>query len=342
MADDATNDLQALASPPANDTDTMASVFGLDDSFDNGFTPPSSTNDVPAAPAPLSAPAEPAAGAGVVAPSPVPVAAPVAPQQAPVAPALPPLATPAPAATPQQPAPAAPAQPAAPTAQELEMASLRATIAHLQAQITQSGGQPGTPPTSPAQPAAPEAPRYELSIPSQLGDAIFSEDRGTAIMGMQHMINSLASTIHQRLQGEFRQELNSYDQRQVQAQTATQQQQQAQQAQQAYYSAFPTHNNPVVQQIVFHEAQQLQAQYPNLPFDQNYISALGARVNASIALLNGQQQQQPPAPAPALPPTHVPPRPAPFAPTGQRMAPVTGDDLQDMMDQTMAGGMGPH
>jgi len=318
---------------PGNTPDDMASVFGLD-----SFEMPSDAPEAAGASVPAAAPpAAPEPGAGVVAPSPVPAPVPaapaaptnVAPAPAPAAPeALPPLAAPATGATPQAPA-AAP--PAAPTPEALELASLRAQVAHLlQAQQQQPSAT--APAATPAQPAE-EAVRYDLAIPDQLASAIFNEDANVARNGMTHLVNSLATQIHTRLRNEYREELQTFRQ---EGQRAQQQQTEAQQVetmQQEYYGQFPAHNNPAIKQIVAHEAQQLQAQYPALTWGPDYRNALGARVNATLAALAA-----PAAPAPSPTPAPTPaPRPAAFASPGTRGAiPAFEGDPQALMNDTFA------
>jgi hypothetical protein len=212
------------------------------------------------------------------------------------------------------------------------MASLRQMVADLTARLGQPQAGAQTPATQqPGQPAGEAPPAYNLAIPPQLSEAIFNENPQIAQQGLTHLVNSLAQQIHQTVRTEFRQELTTRDQQAQQQQQQGQQTQQQEQMQRDYYGTFPAHNNPAIKQIVAHEAQQLQAAYPGLSWGPDFMNALGARVNQTVASLARQQPQAASAPAPSA-------APAPFVPSSPRpMIPAGGDDLQTLMDSTMAG-----
>lgn len=202
-------------------------------------------------------------------------------------------------------------------------AQIQALQAQLAAQTASPSPQAGTP-AAPAsgQPGAEPPVSYDLTIPPQLADALFNEDRNIAQQGMSHLINSLGKHIHERLQTQFRQELAQRDQAAQQQQTQQTQAAAAEQMQKDYYGAFPAHNNAAVKQIVAMAAGEMASQYPNLPWDARYIAALGARVNQHLTTLAGGGSAAAPAlpAAPAAPTAAPAPAHAPFAPTAPRSA----------------------
>lgn len=320
---------------PTEEQQTIASVFALDE--------------------PSEAQA-PGAGADVVAPSPAPdpLVPPVVPATpTPPAPSSPADAAPA-SATPASVPPVAPAPssaevppaavpPASPSPEVLERNAAQATIQALQQQIAHLTAQP---PAGGPGAAAPPATttgtdgaaliEYALSVPPELGQAIFGEDPAIAMQGLQVLVNSLATVIHTRVNASFQQTLQRRDAEMQQSQMHVQRQQAAEQMQQDYYGAFPAHNNPVVKQIVAQQAGQLQVEYPNLPWNADYVNALGARVNQAIAALTGQPAADPAAPTPT-PPAPPPPKPAGFAPAGTRGAIPNGEGSElDLIASTFA------
>lgn len=270
----------------------------------------------------VSAPASPSAP-----PAPEPVAAPqpaAAPSGEPASPQPLPGLTPSPAPAAAQPGQEAPAAPAQAT-EAMELVSLRAQVQMLQQQLAQGTPQPGgQQPTPQAAPAGQgtggqeEAPRYDLDIPDQVAQAIFHEDPVVAKKGMVHLVNQLATIIHSRARQEFRQELQQVrtgiQTERVQAEQAAE----AERLKEEYFTAFPTHRDPVVQQIVAAENYALAREYPGHPFDDRYRAALGARVNQKLSGIAGLGGAPTPQVQPtAQPTTPVPPRPAAMLPSGR-------------------------
>lgn len=293
---------------PSEANDDIFEVLGIgDDTGGEPATPPAG-ND-PQAPEP-SPPAAAEAGEGVDAPSPSPVTPPepAAPQPAN---AQAPEATPPPAA----PAPES-AAPTPPVADDkLRTASLEAQVQGLQAELERlranpTGAQPQQPAESGEQQAAPVT-RYNLTLPQQVKEALFSDDPETSGQAINTIFNDLGTIVHNAVVTQMRGEVSEMFRALVgAANMGTQQTEKAtavDAARQAYYDAFPGHNKAEVLPIIQAKAREMSTQYPGLPWNADYIAALGQRVNAHIAALGGQaadpqQQQQPPAkPAAALP-----------------------------------------
>lgn len=315
-----------LPTPPAQDPSALeaevASVFMFDDAPVSEPAP-----EAPAA-APPTASVTPGAGEsaemapGGTPPAPVPPPPPP-PPPAPAPATPPPPGLEAPTAVPGT--PPSPPAPAAPAVDEgvLKAASLEAQVGALQAELAKLRGQqppaPGTQP-APGAPAAtlgtdgqPEEVRYNLSIPDPLFAAIMSEDPAQNRLGMTTLVNSLATNIHTNLRNEINSRLAAMQSRQEQDRTQQEQTAALAEARTQYFQRFPQHNDPLIGPILSQQVRQLAVEYPNLPWDDNYMNALGARVNAALAKLTGQATPVPPAPPPPPPPT---PRPAAMLPIG--------------------------
>lgn len=273
------------------------------------------------APASPSAPSEPAPAQSAPQPAAPQGGEPASPQPLPGL-----MPSPAPSAAQPGATPAAPA----PQSPEMELVSLRAQVQMLQQQLAQPQqpqAQPGQQPApSGAAPAGQgtggqeEAPRYNLDIPDQVAQAIFSEDPAQAKAGMVHLVNSLATIIHTRAREEFRNEFQQF-RTGLQTERATAEQAaEAERLKEEYFTAFPAHRDPVVQTIVAAENYALSQEYPGHPFDERYRAALGARVNQKlqgVAGLGGAPAPTAVPPAPAVPANPVPAKPAPMLPSGR-------------------------
>lgn len=327
--------------PVEDQSDLLNDIFDLApstekpglDIFGNPLGGASDTAPPVAEPTPSpSAPPEPGAPA-----APAPDAAPKG------APA--PVPSPAPA-----PAPAAPAPTPTPAPSELE--TLRAQVAALTTMLQQA--QKPVAPSSPApsptgQPGAPapsgddQKPIYEqpidygLSIPPDLAEALSSEDDATRTHALTFLINGVSKAVHTRVRAEMlevqkglRAELGSIPQQ-------LDQQTQIRQTREAYFSRFPTHQNPATELLIQEELAALNAAQPGAAFDANFINALGTRVNNRLATLAGIQPA-PSAPAPAAPAAPAA-RPAPMLPSsGRGPAPAApaASTQQDLIDDTFS------
>lgn len=309
----------------------------------------------PATPAPAAAPAAPVPGAEATAPS-APVTSPES--STTPSPATPepstgkPPAAPAAAPAPTEPPAAAPTpQPGLVDERALKEASLTAQVDALQRERDQllanqrSGAPtPGAAPGSDQPSAEPPPIRYGLTIPEAVQADILSDDPAKNIGAIQRIVNDLGTIVHNNVLTQVRTEvraafssLNSM----ADSLGASETQATARETAKAeYYQLFPTHNNPLVLPIIQSETQRMAAEYPQLKWDANYASALGARVNAAIAAISGQ-------PAPAVEPAPVPgpqpaARPAAMLPSGQRAAAITptgsiSDDVVALLDPFSGG-----
>ena len=246
------------------------------------------------------------------------------------APAAPsPVTTPGSAPSDQQqpptPAAATPEAPAAPSASELELASLKAQVAALSAQLAEKPGSgESAPEPAGTQPTAPQP--LNVQLPDELFAAITSEDPMAARQGMNTLVSTIATGLNFRFEArlaELRKEVGEkFTAKDSEAQAAARQDEAAQQRAE-YFEAFPTHNKPILLPIVAQEAAQLAAEFPNLPWDKNFVNALGVRVNNKLAELQGS------TPAPTTPTI---PAPAPFTPGGNRQP---GDVNLDLISETL-------
>lgn len=287
--------------------------FGGDEGADGG-----------APPSPEGEPAAPGAGEDS-APAPAPDTSAEGEPPSPAEPA--PGTEPAPASP-----PAAPADGSAPTAppaaqvdeQALKMQSLEATVEALQAEIARARANPVSaegPAGESGQPAAPQPPRYNLTLPEAVANAIFNEDDPRQrIAGISHMMNSLAGIVHHNVRLETQQMIGSLLQQAQAQESSVNQSQEIAQGREAYFAAFPSHKNEMLMPLIQAEARQMAAEFPGLQWGDQYINALGARVNARVAALT---------PQPAA--SNVPPAPAASIPQGvndrREGSPVSGEEL---------------
>jgi hypothetical protein len=192
-------------------------------------------------------------------------------------------------------------------------------------------GQPQEPPTVPA--------RYGLTLPKPITDALISDNPQDNVAAIQAVINDLGTLVHHNVVLQMRKEMQtSIGGLLSEAQSVvsgTERQSAAEAAREDYYKAFPDHKNPLVLPIIQSEAQKLAAEFPKLPWNADYINALGVRVQNAIATIAGQPPQPVGEQTPQAPDGNAPPaRPAAMLPAGNRGASAvtpSGDISDDIM-----------
>lgn len=312
----------------------VAAVFGWDDD---------------SIAAPVAEPAQPAVPSSDPAAQPVPAAVPSAAEptagvpSAPVAPAVaPPVATepatglPAETLPPLEPQKPVVADPEA--ERNLQFASMQAQLAAMTAELARVKQEPSAAAPQPTVPSEqPEQVSYALTIPDEVFGAIFHDDAGTSKKGLEHLVNSLAAVIHNKVREEYSAGIKQLETVITAREQETQQQslvQQRETMQQQYFERFPDHNKPVLRHILYAQAQALAAEYPTAPVDDNYFNALGTRVNAVLAEITGGPAAVP-TPAVTL---AVPPKPAAMMPTAARASvPVPPSTNEALMDTLFKG-----
>lgn len=309
----------------------VAAAFGFGD--DPGVPPaeppaPDAASSPPASPEPGAAPVEAPVAAPVAPPSPEPAAPEPAPAPAPGAQTPPAAPTPPPAAS-------------VPTEAELRQQSLEATVNALQAEIAQlranpqGQGQQPQPSAESGQPGGQEPPpAYNLTLPPNVAQLILSDEPEQNAQGVTHVMNAVATIVHASVRAEMLQRLGNFRQELQQGTVVEQQARTLEEAREQYFQRFPDHKDPLKLLVVQREAAQMAVQYPNLQWGDQYMNALGTRVNNAIAALTGQ-----PAPAPVPPNTPAPPaRPAAGLPSGARTGETPGSELAgtDLIEQTFS------
>lgn len=324
------------ATPPAAAAEPAAPVIdSLEADVMDVFGIEQPTTETPGEPAATPVPGE--GAAPVEAPAAAPI--PPTPAAAEPAPVVPPGQEPPPA-TPTTPA-AAPTPPVAPSPEALKTASLEAQVLALQTSLdalraNPAGGQPqaGNEPGPGGQPQQPALPQYALTLPEPVEQALNSEDPQVFKAGVLNIMNSLATIVHHNVRTEMGLRLQKFEQDLKAGDTAKSQAEAAEAAKNQYYELFPAHNNPTLLPIIQQESGRLAAEYPGLSWGPEFMTSLGARVNAAVAAITGQQapQAQPFTPTPAVP---VPPRPAAGLPSGTR-GEVPGSELtgSDLIEDT--------
>lgn len=340
----------ATASPPAVEApaelsleDEVNQVLGFGDVDSNAeadkIAARAATN-----PQPGAQPAAEAGGGVGSAPAAPPEQQPAGSEPAPQPAAAQPSATPpAPAASePSAAQPAAPPAQQPPSAEALRAQSLEAQVDALTQQLEQLRSKPaqGQQPDQPqsGQPQE-QLVSYGLTIPPQVAEALDSDDGQVRVAAINKIVNDFGTIVHNSVVRQMRAEVSGMFQALVNGATQGSEQQQreaaAASAKDAYYQAFPDHNNAVILPIVQTEAAKMAAEFPHLKWGPDYINALGARVNAALDSLRGVQPiAQQPEPQPGQSPAQ---RPAAMMPTGNRqpqnMVELSGEDLiMDTLD----------
>lgn len=291
-------------------------VFGMGDDDDDNGSPPEGAGASPS-------PADAGAGAGGDEGSPsAPVTPPPSGNADPAQtatsgdgqPSAPPAQQPAEAGQPPAPA-AVPPQVAPVDAAALRLQSLEAQVQGLQAELARARANP--PATGEQQPGregagggsgqADDLPRYNLNLPQQVAAALTSGDDQQTLAGITHMMNSLATIVHHNVRLEMRSVIGSLMQSAREQDTQTQTASAMEQAREDYYKAFPQHKDPALLPIIQSEVTAMAAEFPGLGWSDQYRNALGARVEARLAVFRGQALvtngggQPPAAPAASIP-----------------------------------------
>lgn len=354
-------DNNPAGSPPTEDTSAVApsieadiiETLGLSDTSGDAdrIAGQNPANDPQGAP-----PAAPEAGAGdpsaPSAPEPSSAKTEASPQPAAVEP---PAGTPPAGSAASAPAGTPPAaqQPQSADEAALREASLRAQVASLQSVIdsmrSQSqppqSGTPSAPPAGPesGQPAAEQPFRYNLTLPQPIVDALNSGEPEQIVPAIGKIVNDLGFIVHNTVIAQVRQEMqtafstlasmaertNDGSTREAAREAAREQ----------YFAAFKSHKNPLIEPIIQNEANKMAAEFPGLPWDANYINALGARVNAALEAIGAKLPDAAPAdPGQANGGNPPAQKPAGFVGGGaprQPSAAVAGGDLGQEIADTL-------
>lgn len=219
--------------------------------------------------------------------------------------------------------------------QKLELNSLRARAEAVEALLTQQ--QPQTPPAQGGQqpPAGaqldenglPKAQFIPIQLPPAMLEQIFDEDPAKATAGLNMLVSTIASGLSHRFELRLHQIQSAINERFTSQTVAAEEATQAEQAAQHranYFERFPAHNKPIYQPIIAQTASALAAAHPGVMWDDNFMNALGVKVNTVLAEMgvvlgpgNPTATQGQPAPA-------APAAPAAFLPSGSR--PVVEED----------------
>ena len=244
-----------------------------------------------------------------------------------------------PAAQPQEPANPAP-QPSTPVDEK----QLR--IAALERELAEARGTQAPEAQPAAQPQGP--PAFDINkpevLPVQLPDAvlqqIFGEDPVQAASAINGVLSAVVSSALHRARAEFHYHLNDIRTSLGSRDSAAEQQQAEQVAEErrnGYFAKFPHHQAPPVQAILRDETAKLAGELgPGASWDDNFVAALGARVDGVLAAMgvqlpgpgNPTATQGQPAPAAAAP-SQPAGRPAAMMPTGSRPAPEQVSIVED-------------
>jgi hypothetical protein len=325
----------------ANDADFIFDTFGVSGGQDGGNAQPkpdagaqggSATASPGADAAAQSAGGEPGPAQPAATPTP---AAPAAPQSATGVTETQVPGQPSPPAG--APAPTAPAAaPAAPSPEALRVQSLEATVQALQESLrTLQSGQPATQPGQPGAPAAPAAEHTPLSVPPEIGNALFDENVDVAQrqQALTHLVNGIDAVVRKRVMTE----VDRLVEQRLAPLVAERSTSAAEVSRQQYYEQFPDHKNPNLRPIIEAQAAQLWGELPSLPWNKDSIAALGARVNAALSQLGVATGQPATLAPPQAQPGEQPPvaqRPAAMSGTGTRPSADPAASAADFISNT--------
>lgn len=144
----------------------------------------------------------------------------------------------------------------------------------------QQQGQGQKPQTE--QPGAGTEPPLRLVVPNDLYDGIFSEDRNTSQAAMSLLITGVAQNAvnaAKELLGPM------IDQRMAQVTQAIQAGEQISKMEDDYYKRFPSHKNELFKQLIQSVVDEKYKLFPNAPWDDIMIDAVGSTVNARLTAL---------------------------------------------------------
>lgn len=215
-----------------------------------------------------------------------------------------------------------------------EVERLKRELAALQKQSE----EPKTtqPKSSEEQPKGPIAPEYKAQLPEQVLQALDSEDPAVRGNAMNGLMNGIMRTAHQVALNEVQKMretiLGEIKNEQAQTTQLTEQQQEVSKLQEKYYAAFPSHKDDKMLPIVQMQSSRLAAEFPDAPFDENFIAALGSRVNKYLSDLGVQT----PA-ATEGNPAKVPNKPAAQLPAGTRSSQPGATDPFQSEQQSVLG-----
>lgn len=211
------------------------------------------------------------------------------------------------AGSPPEPKPAAePAveAPPVPDDRDLELTSLRERLAALEAApkpaepaaapAATPAAEPNADPAS-ATPAAPAAPApVNIKMPQQFKDALFGEDPEAAGSAVDQMVSGIYDTVNQgfhQVISKLPEMVASEVAKVLAAQGGTPaaaaaasdtpiepDQSALEQMRTDYYKQFPNHNNDSFRPILAVVSREMAEQFPNHPWNTQYIASLGARV----------------------------------------------------------------
>lgn len=238
--------------------------------------------------------------------------------------------------TPAQPQnPAAPATTEGAPTPEMVIASLRAQIAQLQqAQPATQPAQPATEGQPAAQPAASEDQLQPVNfkMPDQLRKMLTEGEPEDMVAVVEQLIAGVANYAQQvsvrMAQAEAQKAVAAYKAEQTTAVQSQAQMEEARKMRDAYFSAFPQHNQPLYTSVLNQEAAKLAAELPGHPWDANFINALGARVNKVLADAGIGTAGQTPAAVNTNPPAMMGAGTRPAGASGA--APTTEDEIAEL------------
>lgn len=238
-----------------------------------------------------------------------------------------------------QPASTTPAQPASTPGQQTEqsaapsdaearlrIASMEAELARLRAaQVKpQTPAEGGTPPAE-EQGKGDEVPAYNLQLPSNILEAVDSDDPQQRGAALNAIVNGVLATAHRIFNQQYaaREErlMAKLEAREASRSAESEAATAAASMKEQYFTAFPTHKSPLLEPIIATINAQMATEMPGAAWNEDWMNALGARVNKHLEEL-GVRPETPAAPA-ATTPT---PKPAAFMPSGPRSTSTPGSE----------------
>lgn len=211
--------------------------------------------------------------------------------------------------------PAASAEEAPPSDEKLEAASLKAQVEQLQRDLEEAKKTPPAS-TEKAEPAAtpsaeaPTLPPIQFAMPKELREALMDEEPEKFLGAIDHLVsgiltytrNEVAAVVGRinEIQKALAGEASGASEGDDPPLDLKKAEEAAEAARGQYYAKFPSHKGKEFQPIIAAVAAEMATQFPGHAWNDDYINALGARVNGRAKELAKLVAGDSPAPKPNL------------------------------------------
>lgn len=141
-----------------------------------------------------------------------------------------------------------------------------------------------------------EVPSYQFQIPQEIADAVASENTEDRQRGLNMLVDGIGRSVHQRLQEQFRKELEQRVEEVKQTQASQQQNEtQADQIRKDYFGQNPDHDSDLIRPVVRSKSQEVMQEWGVRQWTSRVRDEIAKRVNNELRNAGfqkaGQDQQ---------------------------------------------------